>query len=374
MILLYLESFGNPKKFSEIARRVGRTKPIVAVKAGRSHAGSRAAASHTGALASSDAVVDALFRQAGVIRTERLEELFDVAALLSHQPVPRGPRVAILTNAGGPGILAADACEANGLELPALGEATRAELRVVPAGGGERRQSRRHAGVGAAGTLPPRPRGDPRATTQVDSVIDDLHSAAGDGSRRRRRRHRRAARAAPTASRCSACSCAPTARRPRWRRFRRYAFPESAALALARVTTYGRWRPEAGRTGRRRSTAFNRDEIRRVVDAGAGAWRRLGDAGRGRRTARRGRDRRRAGRASRRRRSARSQAAATIGYPVALKALGPTLLHKTERRAVCLNLADDAAVRAALRRLREPVRRGDDRRCSSSRWCRRASR
>ena len=130
VILLYLESFGNPKKFSEIARRVGRTKPIVAVKAGRSNAGARAAASHTGALATSDAVVDALFRQAGIIRTERLEELFDVAALLSHQPIPRGARVAILTNAGGPGILAADACEANGLELPALSDATRAELRA----------------------------------------------------------------------------------------------------------------------------------------------------------------------------------------------------------------------------------------------------
>ena len=129
VILLYLESFGNPRKFSEIARRVGRTKPIVAVKAGRSSAGSRAAASHTGALATNDVVVDALFKQAGVIRTERLEELFDVAALLSHQPIPRGARVAILTNAGGPGILAADACEANGLELPALSDKTRAELR-----------------------------------------------------------------------------------------------------------------------------------------------------------------------------------------------------------------------------------------------------
>ena len=88
VILLYLESFGNPRKFSEIARRVARTKPIVAVKAGRSVAGSRAAASHTGALATSDAVVDALFRQAGVIRTQRLEEMFDVAALLSQQPLP----------------------------------------------------------------------------------------------------------------------------------------------------------------------------------------------------------------------------------------------------------------------------------------------
>ena len=98
----YLESFGNPRRFGQIARRVAGTKPIVAVKAGRSRAGARAASSHTGALAASDVVVDALFRQAGVIRTATLEELFDVAALLAHQPLPAGPRVAVLTNAGGP--------------------------------------------------------------------------------------------------------------------------------------------------------------------------------------------------------------------------------------------------------------------------------
>ena len=161
VILLYLESFGNPKKFSEIARRVGRTKPIVAVKAGRSRAGARAAASHTGALASSDTVVDALFRQAGVIRTERLEEMFDVAALLAHQPLPRGRRVAILTNAGGPGILAADACEANGLELPALERDDAGRAALVPSRRGQRRQSGRHAGVGAARALSARARGDP---------------------------------------------------------------------------------------------------------------------------------------------------------------------------------------------------------------------
>ena len=134
VILLYLESFGNPRKFSQIARRVARLKPVVAVKAGRSRAGSRAAASHTGALAASDAIVDALFRQTGVIRTDTLEELFDVGALVANQPIPRGRRVAILTNAGGPGILAADTCEAHGLELPALAEATVAELRrLLPA-------------------------------------------------------------------------------------------------------------------------------------------------------------------------------------------------------------------------------------------------
>lgn len=87
------------------------------------------ASSHTGALASSDTMVDALFRDAGVVRTDPLEELFDVAALLAHQPLPLGRRVAILTNAGGPGILAADACEACGLTMPALAEPTIRGLR-----------------------------------------------------------------------------------------------------------------------------------------------------------------------------------------------------------------------------------------------------
>src|SRR5437773_10063097 len=110
VILRYLESFGNPKKFSQIARRVGRKKPIVVVKSGRSAAGARATSSHTGALiAASDVTVDALFQQAGVIRTDTLAELFDIASLLANQPLPRGNRVGIVTNAGGPGILCADA-------------------------------------------------------------------------------------------------------------------------------------------------------------------------------------------------------------------------------------------------------------------------
>ena len=130
VILLYLESFGNPKKFSQIARRVGRKKPIVVVKSGRSAAGARATSSHTGALiAASDVTVDALFRQAGVIRTDTLEELFDVASLLANQPLPRGKRVGIITNAGGPGILCADACEARGLEVPLLTEENQNRLR-----------------------------------------------------------------------------------------------------------------------------------------------------------------------------------------------------------------------------------------------------
>jgi acetate---CoA ligase (ADP-forming) len=130
VILLYLESFGNPRKFAQIARRVGKQKPIAIVKGGRSASGARAASSHTGALATDDKIVADMLRQAGVIRTDTLEGLFDVASLLAHQPPPRGRRVAIVTNAGGPGILAADACEANGLELATLSDATKAHMRT----------------------------------------------------------------------------------------------------------------------------------------------------------------------------------------------------------------------------------------------------
>ena len=119
--LLYIESFSDPRRFSRVAPRVGRMKPVVVVKSGRSAAGARATSSHTGAmLAASDVTVDALFQQAGVIRTDSLAEMLDVASLLANQPLPEGRRVAVLTNAGGPGIMCADACEASGLELPPL--------------------------------------------------------------------------------------------------------------------------------------------------------------------------------------------------------------------------------------------------------------
>ncbi len=117
--LLYIESFSDPRRFARVARRAGKTLPIVAVKSGRSAAGARAAGSHTGALlAASDRTVDALFSQAGVVRTETLDELLDLASLFSEQPLPAGRRVGIVTNAGGPGIMCADACDAAGLEVP----------------------------------------------------------------------------------------------------------------------------------------------------------------------------------------------------------------------------------------------------------------
>jgi len=128
-IVLYLESFGNPRRFARIARRVGASKPILAVKSGRTPAGARAASSHSAALVSaSDVTVDALFRQAGVIRAETLGELLDTSALLGSQPLPRGNRVAIVTNGGGPGIMCADACHAAGLGVVELPEPLRQRL------------------------------------------------------------------------------------------------------------------------------------------------------------------------------------------------------------------------------------------------------
>jgi acetate---CoA ligase (ADP-forming) len=129
VVLLYLESFGNPRRFGRIASRVSRHKPIVAVKAGRTNAGKRAASSHTAALAASDVAVEALFHQTGVIRAESLDEMFDLAAALSAQPLPKGRRVAILTNAGGLGILCADTCEANDLLVQELSKSTKTQLK-----------------------------------------------------------------------------------------------------------------------------------------------------------------------------------------------------------------------------------------------------
>lgn len=128
VILLYLETVVNPPRFRQIAERVGRTKPIVALKAGRTSAGRSAAGSHTAALATDDTAVDALFAQCGVIRVNTLEEFHGLATGLSAQTIPRGRRIGILTNSGGPGVLCADSCAANGLAVPALSPSTETRL------------------------------------------------------------------------------------------------------------------------------------------------------------------------------------------------------------------------------------------------------
>jgi acetyltransferase len=130
VILMYLESFGNPATFVEVGRRITRHKPLCIVKSGRTGAGQRAAASHTGALAGTELATDALMAQAGAIRAHSVNHLFDLAMAFANQPLPAGNRVAIVTNAGGPGIIAADACEAAGLHVVPLGRTTEDKLRT----------------------------------------------------------------------------------------------------------------------------------------------------------------------------------------------------------------------------------------------------
>ena len=246
VILLYLESFGNPKKFSQIARRVGRKKPIVVVKSGRSAAGARATSSHTGALiAASDVTVDALFRQAGVIRTDTLEELFDVASLLVNQPLPRGKRVGIITNAGGPGILCADACEARGLEVPLLGEESQKQLRdfLLPGASAANpvdmiasapaEHYRKATEIVAA---------DPNVDALIVIFTPPLVTRAEDVAREIVHAATPIDNGKPILTVFLSAKSAPSEFRSSEVRIPCYAFPETAAIALARASRYHEWR------------------------------------------------------------------------------------------------------------------------------------
>lgn len=134
VILLYVEDLANGRQFLELAREITgegtHRKPILALKAGRTPAGARAVASHTGSLAGSDEVYDAIFTQSGVLRVDTVEDLFEYAIAFAHQPLPKGRRAAIITNAGGPGIMATDACVRYGLELAQLRDTTLQRLRA----------------------------------------------------------------------------------------------------------------------------------------------------------------------------------------------------------------------------------------------------
>ena len=131
LAVLHLESFGNPRKFSRFARRLAERIPVLTVRSGSSAAGQRAAASHTASTATPRVTRDALFRQAGVLAVDRLDELTELVALLSWQPLSAGRRVAIVSNAGGAGVLAADACEAHGLAVPPLSDGTQRRLSTL---------------------------------------------------------------------------------------------------------------------------------------------------------------------------------------------------------------------------------------------------
>ena len=359
VILLYLESFGNPRRFARIARRVSRSKPIVAMKAGRTPAGKRAAGSHTAALASNDVAVDALFRQTGVIRAETLEEMFDIAATLGSQPLPRGRRVAVITNAGGPGILCVDACEAGGLVLPELANGTTARLRAI---------------------LPP--------TASVANPVDMIASAGPDHYRRTVetiltadevdsliviylpldktttgpvldaiREGITAGRAAGGAGK-PVLACVMTEDginvplELASEKIPSYAFPESAARVLGKVASYAEWRsrplgmipdfddlhPAKARELCRKALHergagwLTTEETRAVLTTmglpvAPGGLAHTADEA--------------------------EQLAQALGFPVAVKLASHRLVHKTEIGGVHLNLVNEAAVRQAYDKIRD---------------------
>jgi len=358
VILLYLESFGNPRKFARVAPEVARRKPIVAVKAGRSAAGRRAAASHSAALANLDVAVDALFEQAGVIRTETLEELFDVAGLLATQPVPPGSAVGVVTNAGGLGILLADACEANGLMLPALSAATRDALRAVLSP--------------AAGLANPVDVTAPAAAADYERAIELIGADAAIDAvvavyitplvTRPEEVAAAIARSAGTvpahkpvltvfmhgAGAPAALHGGPRGRLPV------YEFPENAARALAAAARYARWRRRPRGTPIELAD-FAAAAIRAVVDrllaaASGPLWVPPQDVATMLCAA--GID------GAMAQTVAPGDAVATaerMGYPLVAKAVAPGLVHKSDRGGVILGLRSSDDVAAAVARLRERI-------------------
>jgi len=355
VVLLYLESFGNPRKFARIARRLARRKPILALKAGATGSGARAASSHTAALAGSEAAADALFQQAGVLRATTLEELVDAAALLSSQPLPHGRRVAVVTNAGGLGILCADACEAARLELPPLGVETRADLaRVLP------RESSVANPVDLLGSATaatyeaalPIVLADPAVDALIALFVPPVVAGADEVAAAIRDAVARAQADKPVLAAVISAGGIPAALREPGSPVAAFTYPESAAHALGLAAERADWlRHPTGSSWELDGvyTAAARAMVHRALAAGE-SW--LDPA------------------------STRSlleayglplvpervastvdeavEAANELGYPVVVKTAAPGV-HKTESGGVLLDLVDDAAVRSAVDTIGAPV-------------------
>jgi acetate---CoA ligase (ADP-forming) len=356
VIVLYLESVGNPLKFARLAREVAHKKPIVAVKSGRSAAGSRAAASHSASLANLDIAVDALFEQAGVIRTATLEELFDVSAILSMQPVPSGPRVGVVTNAGGPAILLADACEARGLVLPTLSSTTIDQLRTfLPNAGGFTNPIDMTAGASGLdfertiAAVGKDPNVDAIVAIYIPPIVTQPQAAAAGIAR--------GAELVPAGKPVITVfisTAGPPAELNQGARggIPSYNFPENAAMALAAANRYGRWRErprgEVHTLGR-----FARETIRTVVDralegAETSRWLSPTDLAIILRAA--GIE---VALAERTNVAEAITVAERLGYPLVAKAIVPGLIHKSDVGCVILDLNSGEAVADALHALQQ---------------------
>ena len=357
VILMYVESFGNPRRFLEIASRISRSKPIIAVKSGRSKVGARAASSHTGALAASDSAVDALMAQAGVIRAASVEELFDLAMAFSIRTLPVSRRTAVVTNSGGPGILAADALEASGMELAELSAETVEKLKpLFPSEASIRNPldmiaSATPAGYRAAlGALLDDPNVDsalaifvpPLGITQAD-VAEAIAAAATTRP------------AKPVFAVLMGRAGLPQGKAELHEfGIPAYIFPESAARSLSTVCRYREWRDRS--RGAEQSLTGDLEMVSRII-AGARARnvRKLSELETLQVFEAFGIPCARAGLA--RSPDEADQLARAIGLPVVLKIVSPDIIHKTEVGGVRIGLDTAHAVRAAYAEITANVHR-----------------
>lgn len=347
VIALYLESVGNPRTFARIARRVAAGKPVIAIKAGRSAAGRRAGRSHTAAAATGDVVIDALFRPAGVLRVDTMEQMLDAARVLCDQPVPGGGRLAVLGNSGGPQILAADAASAAGLDVVELAAPTRRALRRVVPGAAS---ADNPIDLGAAAT--PAQVGDALAVLlaadEIDMVLTVLTRTAVTDLPAVLDRIATTAGADKPVVACRVGEpdgSVPVPGAP-GRAVPVFGFPEPAVGALAVAARYGRLRSAEPPGAPERPAGLNRAEAGEIVAgalaAGAG-WLAPAEVARllaaydlpmcPQRVAA-GVD-------------GAAVAAGELGYPVVVK-LGDPGLHKTDVGGVRLAVPDEAALRAAI--------------------------
>ncbi len=350
VVALYLESVGNPRKFARLAPELARRRPIVAVKSGRSTAGRRAASSHSAALANLDVAVEALFEQAGVIRTNTLMEMFDAVAMLSTQPVPAGPRVGVVTNAGGPGILLADACDAHGLLLPEPAGSTAETLREflppraafanpvdLTATAGPAEYERATAAVG----------NDPNVDSLVVvyvPAIEGPRSAVADAIGRGAARvpqHKPVLTVFLTSQWPT-----PVIDAGLRGKLPAYAFPENAAMVLAAAHRYARWRERPRGTALELSP-FAMSAVRAVVDRAlantqGAVWLAPEDIATILRAA--GIEVAQAERAAV---SNAPEIADRIGYPLVAKMIARELTHKSDLGGVIMGLQSPRAVQEA---------------------------
>lgn len=356
-ILMYVESFGNPRKFLEIASRITRHKPIIAVKSGASQAGARAASSHTGALAASDVAVTALLEQAGVLRARSVEELFDLAMAFGGQPAPRSRRTAVVTNAGGPGILGADALEAEGLIVADLSATTVERLRpLFPAEASLRNPLDMIASAtpdgyrAALGALLDDPNLDavmaifvpPLGVRQEDVTIAIAQAAEAHPGK-------------PVFAVLMGHEGLPQGRAALHAAgIPAYIFPESAARAIRARNRYREWRERPPRVVER--LEFDDATIRRLLAGARAAGRErldeiealalVGAAGVPVAEA-----------ALARSEDEAVALAERFGWPVVAKVVAPAIVHKTEVGGVEIGLADPPAVRRAWRAILAGVAR-----------------